>query len=106
MLSIRQPQAFLIRESAELQLDNIESRTPVKGAPVVRLDRTPGAIIRSSRAFRGTDTFLSTGADELKNIALEGNVLTSASKPSEETKADFWRAAEPPTEHETVSSAK
>jgi polygalacturonase len=92
--------AFLVRESRELQLDNIATRTPRAEVPVVRLDRTPGAIVRASRAFQGTGTFLSTGPGELKSVVLEGNVLGSARKPAEEAKADYWKSAEPPTEAE------
>src|ERR1022692_4218832 len=80
--------AFLIRDSRELQLDNIATRTPLTDAPVVRLDRSPGTIVRASRAFHGTGTFLSTGPGELKSIVLEGNVLGSARRPTVEEKAD------------------
>jgi polygalacturonase len=96
--------AFLVRDSRELQLDNIATRTPLTDAPVVRLDRSPGAIVRASRAFQGTGTFLSTGPGELKSIILEGNVLVGARKPASETKADYWKAAEPPTEAEHATA--
>jgi hypothetical protein len=95
--------AFLARDSRELQLDNIATRAPLAGAPVVRLDRCPGAIVRASRAFQGTDTFLSVGHGELKSIVLEGNVLVNARKPAVETKADYWKSAEPPIEAEPVT---
>ena len=39
---------------------------PLADVPVVRLDRCPGAIVRDSRAFDGTGTFLSVGPGELK----------------------------------------
>ena len=71
---------------------------------MVRLDRSPGTIVRASRAFQGTGTFLSTGPGELKSIVLEGNVLVSAGTPTSETKADYWKSAEPPTEHEPASA--
>jgi polygalacturonase len=96
--------AFLIRDSRELQLDNIATRTPLTDAPVVRLDRSPGTIVRASRAFHGTGTFLSTGPGELKSIVLEGNVLVSARKPTAEAKADYWKSAEPPTEAEPATA--
>jgi len=92
--------AFLVRDSRELELDGIATRTPVADAPVVRLDRSPGAIVRASRAFEGTGTFLSTGPGELKSIVLEGNVLGSARNPTAEAKADYWKAPEPATEAE------
>jgi hypothetical protein len=70
--------AFLVRDSRDLELDHATTRTPVADSPVVRLDRSPGAIVRASRALEGTGTFLSTGPGELKSIVLEGNVLDSA----------------------------
>lgn len=84
--------AFLVRDSAELELDHVSSRRPPADAPVVRLDRTPGAILRASRAFNGTGTFLSTAPGELKSIVLEGNVLGSSSQPAVEKEADYWTA--------------
>ena len=87
----------------ERLLELLEIHTPaprVADAPVVRLDRSPGAIVRASRAFEGTGTFLSTGPGELKGIVLEGNVLGSARNPTAEAKADYWKSAEPATEAE------
>lgn len=49
--------------------------------PVGTLSRR---IVRNSRAFSDTGTFLSVPAGELKNIALEGNVLDGAKHPMEE----------------------
>jgi hypothetical protein len=60
----------------------------VQGVPVVRLEDTLGAILRDSRAFPGTEIFLSTNAGELKNIILEGNLLGNASTPTKESDDD------------------
>src|ERR1019366_7115053 len=76
--------AFLIKDSKELELDGVATRKPLADAPVVRLERCPGAIVRNSRAFAGTGTFLSVPAGELKNVVLEGNVLDGAKHPMEE----------------------
>ncbi|HUJ09520.1 MAG TPA: glycoside hydrolase family 28 protein [Verrucomicrobiae bacterium] len=89
--------AFLAQDSKELELDGVATRKPLAGTPVVRLDRCPGAIVRNSRAFAGTDTFLSVGPGELKTIALEGNVLDSAKKAMEESPGSE-PTREPPTE--------
>jgi polygalacturonase len=94
--------AFLVRDSRDLELDHVTTRTPVADAPVVRLDRSPGAIVRASRASEGTGMFLSTGPGELKSIVLEGNALDSARRPTVEVKADYWKSAEPATEAETA----
>ena len=87
--------AFLIRDSKELELDHVSTRTPVAGAPVVRLDRCPGAIVRDSRAFEGTGTFLVTGSGELKSVVLQNNMLGSAKKATEESAEDLWKAPLP-----------
>ena len=83
--------AFLVRDSTDLELDQVSTRKPIEGTPVIRLDRCPDAIVRASRAFAGTGTFLQVGAGELKNVVLEGNTLGKAKKPSEETPVDFWK---------------
>ena len=83
--------AFLIQDSKELELDGVVTRKPLTDAPVVRLERCPGAIVRNSRAFADTGTFLSVPAGELKNVVLEGNVLDGAKKPLEEAELIFDR---------------
>jgi len=77
--------AFLIRDSSNLELDAVSTRKPLPAAPVIRLDRCPNAIVRNSRAFAGTGTFLSVGPAELKSMALEGNVLSLARQATEES---------------------
>jgi polygalacturonase len=89
--------AFLVQDSKELELDGVSTRQPLTGTPVVRFDRCPGAIVRNSRAFPGTGTFLSAGRGELKRIALEGNVLNNARKATEEVPGTE-PTHEPPTE--------
>jgi polygalacturonase len=82
--------AFLIRDSKELELDGVTSRKPLTGMPVIRLDNSPGAIVRGSRAFADTGTFLSAAPGELKSVALVGNTLGGARKATEETATDYW----------------
>jgi polygalacturonase len=94
--------AFLVRDSTELELDHISGRQLFaqlsSGTPVVRLDHCPGAILRSSKAAPGTGTFLSAGPGELKGVALEGNVLGSARRATEEVDGEFWKAVAPAPE--------
>jgi len=92
--------AFLIRDSSDLELDGVATRKPLAGVPVVRLDHCPGAIVRNSRAFSGTETFLSVGPGELKTVSLEGNVLTRARKPAEESAQGYAMTPERPTERQ------
>ncbi len=80
--------AFLVQDSRELELDGVATRQPLADAPVIRLERCPGAIVRNSRAFAGTGTFLSVAPGELKNIVLEGNVLGNARQPAGEAALD------------------
>lgn len=76
--------AFEIDTSANLELDGVSTRAPVAGSPVVRLTHSAGAVLRNSRAFSGTGSFLSTGIGELKTTHLLNNVLDDAKTPSEE----------------------
>jgi hypothetical protein len=87
--------AFLLRDSKDLELDGLSTRKPSAGAPVVRLDRCPGATVRGSRAFAGTGTFLSVAPGELKSTVLQGNTLIGARKATEEVATDFWQAPRP-----------
>jgi len=89
--------AFTVQDSSDLELDGVSTRQPSTGIPVVRLDRCPGAIVRNSRAFPGTGTFLSAGRGELKKIKLIGNALENAKRSTEESPA-AEPTHEPPTE--------
>lgn len=97
-LSTESGPAFLIRDSSGLELDGVSSRKAVPGTPVIRLDHCTGAIIRRSRAFAGTGTFLSVAPGELKTIVLVGNMLSHAPKPTEESAKQFPMIPESATE--------
>jgi polygalacturonase len=84
--------AVLIRDSTDLELDGVSTRTPVSGMPVIRLDRCPGAIVNGGRAFGGTGTFLSAAPGELKKVTLIGDTPRGAKKTSEETSWNYWAA--------------
>jgi hypothetical protein len=99
-INVESGPAFLVKDSRELELDHVSSRRPVADAPVVRLDRCAGAIVRDSRAFAGTGTFVSVGAGELKTIVLQGLVTGGAKKAAEESGKNYWTADEPSTEVE------
>lgn len=89
---------FLIRDSTNLELDGVISRRPLAGVPVIRLDHCPGAIVRGSRAFEGTGTFLSVGPGELKSIVLLDNALALARKATGESAKRYEMTPESPTE--------
>jgi polygalacturonase len=80
-LNVEKGPAFQVENSTNLELDHVTTRKPLADTPVVRLDNTPGAIVRDSRAFPGTGVFLSTAPGELKSIVLQGNVLGKAKTP-------------------------
>ena len=94
--------AFLIRDSKSLELDGVSTRKPLPAAPVIRLDHCPGAIVRQSRAFAGTGTFLSVGPGELKQTVLEGNTLVEAKHATEESSKSYPMTPESPTEGEKL----
>ncbi len=83
--------AFQVRDSSDLELDGVSTRKPLSDAPVVRLDRCPGAVVKG-RAVAGTGTFLSVPPGGLKSVVLEGNALGSARKATEEAATDYWQA--------------
>ena len=59
-------------------------RTLTLAERVLRLAKSPGAILRDSRAFPGTGAFLSIGPGELGAVTLLGNLLEDAKTPTEE----------------------
>ncbi|MGP8245839.1 MAG: glycoside hydrolase family 28 protein [Bryobacteraceae bacterium] len=89
---------FVLRDSRETELDGVSTRKPPAGAPVIRLDHCPGTIVRGSKAFAGTGTFLSVAPGEMKSIVLEGNALGSAQKATEESAKEFPMTVEPAKE--------
>jgi polygalacturonase len=70
--------AFAITDAANLELDDVASVHPLAGEPVIRLTRSPGAILRNTQALPGTGVFLSTEPGGLRTMHLEGNVLRPA----------------------------
>lgn len=86
-LSPESGSAFKIEHATNLELDGVTSRHPLAHTPVLRLDDAAGAIVRASRAFPGTDVFLATGKGELQKITLDGNVLSNAATPTQESDA-------------------
>ena len=81
--------AFLVKDSKELEMDAVSTRAPLRETPVIRLEHCPDAIVRNSKAFPGTGTFLSAPPGELQKILLQGNALDQAQKATEELPGDF-----------------
>jgi polygalacturonase len=76
--------AFRIEDASNLLLDDVSTAKPVADEPVVRLTKSPGAVLRDSRAYAGTGVFLSAGAGELKSVMLLDNALQTATVQTEE----------------------
>jgi hypothetical protein len=76
--------AFAIEQASNPLLDDLATRKPLADSPVLRLTKSRGAIVRASRAFPGTQTFLSTAPGELKSIQLADNALDGAKVPAAE----------------------
>ena len=90
--------AFLVRNSKDLIFDGVSSRTPHEDAPVIRIDSSPGAIIMNCKAYEGTNRFISTGLNQMKDIVMLGNATKNAKKISNEYDENYWIVKEPVTE--------
>lgn len=89
--------AFHIRHSTNLELADVTTRKPHAHTPVIRLEATPAAIVRESRAFPGTDIFLSMPPGEAKKVVLQDNALANARTHVALQAAESWPAAPPAT---------
>jgi hypothetical protein len=81
-LNVEAGPAFQMTHSTNLVLDDVSTRKPIAGTPTIRLEETPGAVVRNSRAYPGTGVFLSMPEGELKDVAFEGNVMANAQTPT------------------------
>jgi polygalacturonase len=79
--------AFRVEDSQDLELTDVSTRRPLPGEPVIRLDRAPGTLVRDSRAFAGTGTFLSVAPGGMSQVTLVGDVLGAAANPTQEIAA-------------------
>ena len=75
---------FTIENASNLLLEEVSSAKATASAPVVRLTKSPGAILRDSRVLPGTGVFLSTGEGEMKSVVLSNKALGDARKATEE----------------------
>ena len=96
-LNVESGPAFHVTHSANLELDHVSTRRPLKGTPVVRLEETPGAVVRDSKAFAGTGIFLSMPEGELKDVVLTDNLMTDASAATATGTSSNWPSALPIT---------
>jgi hypothetical protein len=83
---------FLIRDSRQVDLDGVQTRTPKPGTPVVRLDRVKGVTLRNSIAWPGTAAFLSVGPGQTSGVSLLANDLAAAAVATQEEEADPWKS--------------
>jgi hypothetical protein len=83
---------FLIRDSRQVDLDGVQTRTPKPGTPVVRLDRVKGVTLRNSIAWPGTAAFLSVGPGQTSGVSLLANDLAAAAVATQEEEAAPWKS--------------
>ena len=75
--------SLTVDNASNLLMEDVTSRQPVSGSPVMRMTRSLGSIMRDSRAFPGTGTFLSADPEGFKTIHLMENILDDAKVPTE-----------------------
>jgi polygalacturonase len=83
---------FLIRDSRQVDLDGVQTRTPKAGTPVVRLDRVGGVTLRNSIAWPGTAAFLSIAPGRTSSVSLLANDLAAAGVATLEEEVDLWKS--------------
>jgi hypothetical protein len=96
---------FLIRDSADAELDHVAAVPPNPAVPVIRLDRCQRTVIQGSRAWPGTGTFLSTEPGMLKTVVLDGVQAAAAKTPTEESAVDFWKEINSPDRAPAAAAA-
>jgi hypothetical protein len=85
---------FLIRDSKQVDLDDIQTRNPKPGVPVVRLDRVEGVTLRNSIAWPGTAIFLSVAPGQKSAVSLLSNEFRGAI--TQEDATDYWKSIPTP----------
>jgi polygalacturonase len=70
--------AFAFEHVHDLQLDDVTSKSPLPGSPVVDLEACSGVWLRASRAAEGTGVFLRHTGDVAGNPRLTDNDLAAA----------------------------
>jgi hypothetical protein len=73
---------FLIRDSADLELDRVETSSASDSVPSIRLDRIAGALIQGARG--------------LLSITPGARVTADLSIRTTESSADFWQGINSP----------
>jgi len=78
-LDVDKGPAFLVQDCPEAELDHIASRKLPQDQPVVRLESSPGALVRDSRTFAGGgDGVLVSAPPQMRGaITTEGLVAAS-----------------------------
>ncbi len=94
---------FLIRDSTNLDLDGVQTRTPKNDVPVVRLDRVKHATLRNSVAWPDTNIFLSLAPGMKTDVSLTANDLGAAKTALQEFEWDPWKSIVTPDRSRTAS---
>ena len=81
VINVRKGPALKISASADVGIDNLSTRTPVQGEPLIHLEKISRALIRNCSAAPGMATFLLLSAAENEQIVLSRNWLENAKHP-------------------------
>lgn len=69
---------FQVRDSTNLEMDQLSAQHPIADTPFLRLQATPNAIVRDSEAPAGMSAFLSIPPEEQNSVVLQGDFMGSA----------------------------
>ena len=73
--------AFMLNDSADVDMSGCTTRTPCLDAPVIRLKDVEDAFVHGCRAGAGTETFLQLEGAKTHGVVLSGNHLRAARRP-------------------------
>jgi polygalacturonase len=78
-LNVDKGPAFLVEDCPEAELDHVASRRLTKDAPVVRMERSEGSIVRDSRTFAGVGSgvLISVGSQKQGSVTTDGLIAAA-----------------------------
>ncbi len=76
--------AMIVRDSKNAVLDGITSAKEFQDVPMIRVERSPGALVRNGRAALGTSVFVSVPPGERADVIMENNHVSGNTKALEE----------------------
>jgi len=87
--------AFQVRDSTNVEMDHLSAPHSVAQTPFIRLQATPGAIVRDSQAPAGMSAFVSIPPEEQNSVTLQGDFLGGAAAAASLDARASWPAPKP-----------